>query len=91
MTETAVKATEIVITGMTKTEFLAVFVLAVVLIALSMMIMYFVVSLKMAIFKDMPAELKEINSKLKTGDDLQRIAQSQVHEHERRYHQAKPK
>jgi site-specific recombinase len=86
MEQTALKATEIVITGMSKVELFAIFVLAVVLIVAATLVMNVVVSLKLAVFKDMPQELKEINSKLKTGADLQRIAKEEVMEHERQFH-----
>lgn len=73
---------EKVITGMTKVDLAAVIFFTAGTIAALVLIFGYIMKLNLRVFQNMPADLTELNKKVKSGDELDRMIRDQVQYHE---------
>jgi hypothetical protein len=76
------KITETIITGMTKGELAAVICITVVIIGVAIWVLGYVMQLHLKPLKDVPKQLSEIKSSLKSGTELNLMIKTQVQDHE---------
>ena len=74
--------TETIITGMTKGELVAVILGTLMILGLGIAILGYLMQLHLKPLKDVPNQLSEIKSKIKTGSELNLMIQNQIQNHE---------